>query len=247
MNPADTGSLWEELLAQASALQCRDQQLDSMNEMRRWRSPGVRHEEYPGTPPEALHFRGPVPRLPPPEHHSGAPGSCRPFLVQCDSSSSSSPLPFPQREHGWHTSSPCSLAEPKTGEPQSRRKGPTSAHRWNYSPLNPRRFLIMSLPEGREGPWLITQLSFVPWQQRAAGILPCFLTHSTMDSPVASKTNWWLEIFQWILIRLSLSPSVLVGVFGIRGEREICQLFHRLRFASISQSQVGHRCGNVGK
>lgn len=114
MNPADADSMRNELRAQASALQRHDEQFTSISgglqEM------AARHERSMDSIQEhlqrlSLSERGRDPassvsphvqsppmsdaRLPPPERYSGAPGSCRPFLVQCSLIFELQPSAFP--------------------------------------------------------------------------------------------------------------------------------------------------------
>ena len=110
MNPADSRSLQEELLAQASALQHCNQRLTSMTEGLQQRED--HHERRMTSIQEQLQkltlsmqaeaprppFHSPPAsdaRLPPPERYSGAPGSCRPFLVQCSLAFELQPSAFP--------------------------------------------------------------------------------------------------------------------------------------------------------
>lgn len=114
MNPADADSILNELRAQASALQHHEERFTSISgglqEM------AARHERSLSSIQEhlqrlSLSDRGPDPapsvspsvqtppvsdaRLPPPERYSGAPGSCRPFLVQCSLAFELQPSAFP--------------------------------------------------------------------------------------------------------------------------------------------------------
>ncbi len=101
-------------MAQANALKRHDDQLSSMSSG--LQELAARHERNMSSIQEhlqrlSLSDRGPVPpppssppaqappasdaRLPPPERYSGAPGSCRPFLVQCSLSFELQPSAFP--------------------------------------------------------------------------------------------------------------------------------------------------------
>ncbi|KAK0134873.1 Retrotransposon-derived protein PEG10 [Merluccius polli] len=118
MDPADSASLREELVAQAGTLQRHDLQLVSIIEG--LQQMAVRHDramqsiqEHLGrlrvpepspapTPDPALASGSPVrsppasdARLPPPERYAGIPGSCRPFLVQCSLAFELQPSAFP--------------------------------------------------------------------------------------------------------------------------------------------------------
>ena len=92
MNPADSDSFQNELQAQGSVLQRHDQQLTSMAES--LQTLVARHESsmesvrdhlrrLPVAAPHPGSSSTSEARVPPPERCSGAPGSCRPFLVQC--------------------------------------------------------------------------------------------------------------------------------------------------------------------
>jgi hypothetical protein len=104
MNPADSESFQNELQAQGSVLQRHDQQLTSMAES--LQTLVARHESsmesvrdhlrrLPVAAPHPGSSSTSEARVPPPERCSGAPGSCRPFLVQCSLSFELQPSAFP--------------------------------------------------------------------------------------------------------------------------------------------------------
>ena len=104
MNPADSDSFQNELQAQGSVLQRHDQQLTTMTEG--LQTLVARHESsmesvrdhlrrLPVAAPHPGSSSTSEARVPPPERCSGAPGSCRPFLVQCSLSFELQPSAFP--------------------------------------------------------------------------------------------------------------------------------------------------------